>query len=248
MNIVFNIHLEFSRSAVLEGIDAIVQENSKGYVFVVDGNVLATAARDPMFRDVVNRASVNICDGSSIALLAGWIHRNRWTAFPGADLLGDCVGANRFRSFFLGGTPEVLASLRKNLSDMDERVGEMTFMDLPFAGLDEFDYQGIADAINRDSPDLIWVSLGAPKQEWFINRLLPHVRRGVLIAIGAAFNFHSGLECQRRAPLWMRRLHLEWLYRSMREPRIARRAVGYLAVLPGIVFAEWRTKRKQECA
>lgn len=242
---VFQISFEFDRAVVLDQIGALVAGRGKGHVFVVDGNVLATAWRDPVFRDVANRSIMNICDGSSIAMLAGWIHGCHWMAYPGADLLKDCVDAKRFRSFFLGGTPELLASLRTNLSQMDERVGGMTFMELPFAGLDDFDYEGIAAAINRDSPDLIWVSLGAPKQEWFISRLLPLVHRGVLIAIGAAFNFHSGLECQRRAPLWMRRLHLEWLYRSLREPRIARRAVGYLAVLPGITLAEWRNSRKQ---
>ena len=63
--------------------------------------------------------------------------------------------------------------------------------------------------------DIIWVALGAPKQEIFMNRLKPHLKKGVAIAIGAAFNFYSGMaDAPQRCPEWMRKCHLEFVHRS----------------------------------
>ena len=63
---------------------------------------------------------------------------------------------------------------------------------LPFMPVENFDYQSIANKINKIEPDIIWVSLGAPKQEIFMNKIKPLLNHGVLFGIGAAFNFYIG--------------------------------------------------------
>ena len=84
--------------------------------------------------------------------------------------------------------------------------------------VEEFDYANIAKEIETDEADIIWIALGAPKQEYFMDRLKPHLKRGVMIAVGAVFKFYSGVEA-RRAPKWIIKWHLEFVYRIFREPR-----------------------------
>ena len=125
----------------------------------------------------------------------------------------------KFRQFFLGNTPEVLEGLRKNLSKIDPRIQNMRFETLPFRSVDDFDYKGIAEMINADNPDIIWVSLGAPKQEMFMARLKPYLKRGVMFGYGAIFNFNAGVGNVKRAPQWMLALRLEWLHRALEQPK-----------------------------
>jgi len=121
----------------------------------------------------------------------------------------------------------------------------MTFEELPFRAVGEFDYEGIAKRINIDNPDMIWVSLGAPKQEYFMSRLLPYLNRGVMIGVGAVFNFNSGTGHVKRAPLWMRRLKLEWLYRAFEEPKKnVPRYWNFIKLMPSLILAERRKVKK----
>ena len=80
--------------------------------------------------------------------------------------------------------------------------------------------------------DIIWVGLGAPKQEKVIHILFDKLDKGVLVGVGAAFNFFSGIDSFKRAPATYRRLHLEWLFRLFQEPkRIASRQLRNLKYL-----------------
>ena len=95
----------------------------------------------------------------------------------------------------------------------------MKFQTLPFKSVEDFDYKSIADDINNDNPDIIWVSLGAPKQEYFMFNLLPCLNRGIMFGFGATFNFNAGkISKEKRATDWMRSLMLEWLYRAFERP------------------------------
>ena len=121
----------------------------------------------------------------------------------------------------------------------------MPFVELPFCPVEEFDYSAIAARLNDSGADIIWVALGAPKQEQFMQRLLPHLSHGVMIGVGAVFNFYSGHV--RRAPAWMRSLHLEFLYRIFTEPRKQlKRCRDILITLPSIFFKE-KSGQKLPC-
>ena len=117
----------------------------------------------------------------------------------------------------------------------------MQFETLPFRSVDEFDYEDIARKINADNPDIIWVSLGAPKQEMFMNRLEPYLNRGIMFGFGAIFNFNSGVSAVKRAPGWMLKLRLEWLYRAFNEPKKnIPRYWNFIKILPRLIREEKR--------
>lgn len=82
----------------------------------------------------------------------------------------------------------------------------------------------ILEEINRLSPDFIWIGLGTPKQQAWINNYKSKIRRGILLGVGFAFDVNAGIK--RDAPAWMQRRGMTWIYRLCSEPR--RLAVRYL--------------------
>ena len=122
----------------------------------------------------------------------------------------------------------------------------MQFVELPFRKVEEFDYPEIARMVEADGADIIWVALGAPKQEIFMSRLKPYLHHGVMIAVGAAFKFFSGTEVSR-APQWMIRCHLEFVHRIFKEPRKQlARCWGIIESLPRLLWQEHRRKQQHQ--
>ncbi len=235
----FNVKLQFDKMVSDNTIFTTIANGGKGYVCLVESNNLTVANTNPAFLDVLNGALVNNCDGSVLAKILSHIYHKDFDSYIGSDLFIKYVHLKKFRQYFLGNTPEVLEGLRNNLSAIDPAIKEMCFETLPFRTVDQFDYQAIADKINADNPDIIWVSLGAPKQEMFMNRLQPYLNRGIMFGIGAAFNFNSGVSNVKRAPKWMLRLRLEWLYRAFNEPKKnIPRYINFLKILPRLIKEE----------
>lgn len=244
MNKYFNIYIEFDKSKIVNKINDCIERNQKGYVCVVDGNVLATAHKQKQYRDIVNGALVNTCDGSSIALIAGLIHKSKFETYTGPDIFSKYVGEN-YTQYFLGNTDENLLRLKNKFEALGHNLNNFKFQSLPYKNVDDFDYPTIAQEIQLFSPDIIWVSLGAPKQEIFINKLYPFLDKGVLFAIGAAFNLFLGDEKNKRAPKIVRKMHLEWLFRVTQEPQKQySRIKFYIKSLPRIVIDELKRNKK----
>ena len=128
---------------------------------------------------------------------------------------------------------------------MNPDVMSMTFYELPFKAVEEFDYPAIARMIEEDKAYIIRVALGAPKQDFFMSLLKPHLKRGVMIGVGAAFNFYSG-NGEKRAPEWVTLMHLEFVYRIMQSPKKQlKRCWGIVTSLPVMLWQEWRRKNKR---
>jgi len=241
MNRYFGVCLEFSKQQVAATIEKCVAEKRTGAVFVVDATVLSYTVSNHSFRELINNASANICDGSSIALLAGRIHKQNFQQYTGSDIFKDFLPKG-YRQCFLGGSSEGLDALREKMVERGVDISNCLFESLPFCQVEQFDYDGIAARVNEFGAELIWVSLGAPKQEQFITYLRPHLKQGVLFAVGAAFNFYSGTV--KRAPSWMRRLHLEFFHRILSEPKKqSKRCWGIMKMYPHIVWKEYKGAR-----
>ena len=91
----------------------------------------------------------------------------------------------------------------------------------------------LAERINADAPDVVWVGIGAPKQEQWMARMRPMLEAPVLAGVGAAFDFIAGRK--RQAPAWMQRHGLEWLFRLSQDP--VRLGPRYLRYNPAFVAA-----------
>lgn len=241
----FNIKFEFDHSRVDQTIELTIKNGGKGYVCSVEGNILSIANRDKKFNTIVNDALVNICDGSSIALLASIIHKKHYHTYVGADLFINYIKSKNYKYVFLGNTEEILNGLKKELSKINHEISNSSFIPLPFKKVDDFDYLSIAKDINLLNPDVIWISLGAPKQEEFMHNILPHLHRGVMFGFGAIFNFYSGIMSFRRAPIVFQKMNAEWIFRLFQEPeKQIIRIKKIITIIPKIVY--WEIKKKRQ--
>ncbi len=212
------------------------------YICVADGVILNTANRLKEYLDVVNGGMFSICDSSYVPLYIRWIYGKRYEQYCGSEIFADIVASRKYRMIFLGTQQPILDGLRENLMKFNPDVKDMKFVELPFRAVKDFDYPAIARMIEEDGADIIWVALGAPKQEYFMSLLKPHLSHGVMIAVGAAFKFFSGVDSSR-APEWMVRHHLEFVHRLTSEPRKQfRRCFHIVRTLPGLLYHEWRNK------
>lgn len=245
MQTYFNIRYEFDRKAVWESIDRQVKEGKADYICVADGVILDHANRNPEYLKVVNGGMFAICDSSYVPLYLKWIYGKRYEQYCGSQIFRDIVAGRKYRMIFMGTSQETLDGLRNRLAEMNPEVKGMKFIELPFRKVEDFDYQEIARTIEEDGADIVWVALGAPKQEIFMSLLKPHLKRGVMIAVGAAFKFYSGTDVQR-APEWMVKHHLEFVHRIYKEPKKQlKRCWGIVSTLPGLLWGEWRRSKKQ---
>lgn len=241
----FDIRYEFDVPTVHKAIDEQIACGNPCYVCVADGNILNMVYHDEEYRKVIDGSLFSICDSSWVPKFVKRIYGYERTHYCGSDIFVDIVRARKHRMIFLGTKQNVLDALQQNLAKENPDVAGMTFKELPFCAADRFDYKSIAEMIEKDGADIIWVALGAPKQEIFMNRLKPHLKHGVMIAIGAAFNFYSGLpDAPHRCPAWMRKLHLEFVHRIFTEPKKQiKRCWGIIKTLPRIIRKEKKVKR-----
>jgi N-acetylglucosaminyldiphosphoundecaprenol N-acetyl-beta-D-mannosaminyltransferase len=187
-----------------------------GYAVLGNAHVLVTAQHDHELARAVHGAWTVFADGAPVA----WLQRRRGHVaarrVAGTELLLAVARAGApfgLRHAFFGGTPETLAAVEARLSAEVPDVCICAAVAPPFAPLDEL--AAHADMVRRARPDVVWVALGAPKQEVFMAR---HGDRfGALsLGIGAAVDFLSGTKS--RAPQWMQRTGLEWAHRLASEP------------------------------
>lgn len=244
MDTYFKIRYELDRSEVHEAISIRLSEAGSDYICVADGVILNTANRFKTYLDVVNGGMFSICDSSYVPLYIKWIYGKKYEQYCGSEIFIDIVASRKYRMIFLGTQQHILDGLKENLKKINPDVSGMKFIELPFRKVGEFDYPAIAKLIENDGADIIWVALGAPKQEFFMSMLKPYLGHGVMIAVGAAFKFFSGVDT-KRAPQWMVRHHLEFVHRLGKEPQKQfKRCFHIVRMLPELLYKEWRVSKQ----
>ena len=241
----FGIKYTFGKDAIYSIIDKWLQFGEKRYVCVADGVTLSLSHKDKALKNVLDEAGMVVCDSGWVPLYLRSLYGIKREQYSGSDFLMDAVTVKKYRMMFIGASEDTLEALKDNLAKKNEWIWEMNFLPLPFLEVAEFDYEKIAGEINQQNPDLIFVSLGMPKQEFFMHRLAPYLNRGVLIGVGAAFKFHSGLANQKRAPRWMINAKIEWIHRIWSEPeKQLKRCSLIFFSMPVIYWNEYKRKKK----
>lgn len=199
-------------------INLFFERESKGYCCLINPNIIINSFKSRTYLKIVSSGVFNVCDAISVQLINNFTKRNKIKAYPGPDLFKKLIIETGKSQFFIGGESHaLLVSLKENIKNPN--ITDADLFCPPFIAVNDFDYVEIAKLINQKKPDIIWVGLGAPKQEIFMSKLLPHIDKGLMIGVGAAFNFYSGYKTYKRAPKILRKLKLEWLYRLVREPK-----------------------------
>lgn len=188
----------------------------RGFVCCGTAYGLVEAQANPALRRAFNDSWLTTPDGMPLV----WLGPRGVGRVYGPDLMLAVCDAGRavgLRHYLFGGRPGVAEELRARLVARYpglEIVGTMT---PPFGPVEEIETAGLREEVARVRPDVIWVGLGTPKQELFMAEHARTLDAGVLIGVGAAFDFHSGRV--RQAPPWIRGSGFEWLFRFVMEPR-----------------------------
>ena len=125
-------------------------------------------------------------------------------------------GEEGFRHYFYGSTEKTLNKLSKTLEKRYPNVQVVGLYSPPFRPLTKEEDEEVIRMINESQADFVWIGLGAPKQERWMADHKGKVN-GLMVGVGAAFDYEAGnIE---RAPMWMQKANLEWLYRLLQEPK-----------------------------
>lgn len=212
---IFNIHIEFDSKVFCKTVEEFISKKQKAYVCVVDANVITIAQKDLKYREIVKGANINTCDGSSISKMVNSIYGTKYSAFNGPELFEYYI-ERPYKHVLVGNTQKKVDQIKAKVAEKGLEL-DLTHVDVPFVPVDQFDYPAIAKQINELKPDIVWVSLGAPKQETFIHNIFPYIEQGVLFGIGAAFNFYTGDLHNNKKEIGG--LRFIWLERIFKEPK-----------------------------
>lgn len=198
-------------------IEGWVKERRKRYVCVAPVSTIVDCQHDSAYRDVVNAADMVTPDGMPVA----WLVRSKGYPYVertyGPDLMRAVCSRPGLRHYFLGGTPEAMGPLSRNLQ-RDLSGINIVGMYSPSFRLQAQPEEGVViSTINAAKPDVLWVGLGSPKQDFWMNMHRSCLDVPVMVGVGAAFDFLAGTKPQ--APRWMQRTGFEWLFRLCCEPK-----------------------------
>ncbi len=179
----------------------------------------------PTFRELTSRIDFFVPDGMPLIWSLNRHGAGLTDRVYGPKFMRHCLlhSPAPFTHYLLGGSPECLAALRGRL--LAEQPG-LKIIGSQHGYFKAEDEEEIVREINSLSPDFIWIGLGTPKQQAWIHRHKAGIRRGVILAVGFAFDVNAGTKPD--APDWMQRRGLTWLFRTVSEPqRLAMRYLRY---------------------
>jgi N-acetylglucosaminyldiphosphoundecaprenol N-acetyl-beta-D-mannosaminyltransferase len=212
-------------------IRAAVASRTRLFISTPNTNFVVAAMRDRAFRDSVFHSDMSLMDGKPLV----WAARLMGIPVPervsGADVfeaLGR-PGSDPMSIYLFGGQPGIAARAAANINAARGPLSCVGFDDAGFGRVEDMSDDATIDRINASGADFLVVSLGAAKGQAWIEHNLPRLQIPVVSHLGAVVGFVAG--SVQRAPPWMRRSGLEWLWRVKEEPQLWKRYAS-----DGLVF------------
>lgn len=227
----------------IDDVEQLVDAGEGGIIFTPNVDHVVQVEHNAAFRRAYEEVSLSLVDGQPLLWAARFLGSPLPEKISGSDLmmpLARRAAERKWRVYLLGGGPGVAELAAKELHkhfDIDV-VGT----DAPFVTPQGEPVEGpvVIERIARKKPHLLFAAFGAPKQELFLHRARQALGATVGIGVGAGFDFVAGR--MKRAPLWISRSGLEWLYRLAQEPR--RLSKRYLVDDPEFALIFARTLRE----
>jgi UDP-N-acetyl-D-mannosaminouronate:lipid I N-acetyl-D-mannosaminouronosyltransferase len=203
-----------------------------GFGIAINAEKVVTCNQDISLRATVDRATLRYPDGAGV-VVAMRLKGARSTRVAGADLWLETLRQSRGKRIgvaLIGAAPAVLQATRRRLEAEFPNVSVLVARDGYHGARDT---ETLARELATTKPQLIFVALGSPRQELLIEQLRLTYPAGFYLGLGGSFDIYAGTK--KRAPVWMRRCGLEWLFRFLMEPSRARRETKRLKFLALLV-------------
>jgi len=229
---------------LLDRIDAYVASGQPHQIVTLNTEMLVAAHDDPALCQTLNAADLVVADAAGLVLAArllGHPLRERVTGSDGIHRLSAHCAGKGYRPFFLGAAPDVAEVVAERLAAANPGLDVAgTFAGTPRVE----DEDEVIAQVHETTPDLLFVAYGVPAEEKWIARNRARLGVPVMIGVGGTFDFVAGVT--KRAPVWMRRLGMEWLYRLVREPWRWRRQLAIPRFLALVLKQWWMQVRGSE--
>jgi N-acetylglucosaminyldiphosphoundecaprenol N-acetyl-beta-D-mannosaminyltransferase len=212
---------QYSQAAL---IDDVLQHALYGYttrhVVTVNAQFYVLAKKSRRFRECLRNADYVCADGMPIVWACTTLYGGRVSRIAGVNLIERLChrgAAHGLRVFLLGGKPGASSLTAQKLKELYPGV-QIAGVDSPPYGFErnEESLREVLDRIAISKPHVVFVGLGAPKQEFFISEYMRSLNVPLAIGVGGSFEILSGQ--LKRAPIWMQSSGLEWAYRLAQEP------------------------------
>lgn len=191
-----------------------INKNEKHFLAVLNANKIYLMAKNPSLREAINNASIILPENAiniGMFLLRKPLKQMNVGGYPVMLKLLEIANLYHYSVYFLGSKELVLKILHNKL--------KMTYPELNICGLKDGYYkdeEDIINEINKVKPNILFVGMGSPKQEFFIHKNFERLNVNILIGVGGSFNVIAGIE--KPAPKWTK-FGLEWLYRALQDPQ-----------------------------
>jgi len=211
-------------------VDGFLREGGARQVVTADTSMLVMAQRDPELREIINTAALVTPDSFGVLWAAHHLGLPLEERVTGVDLMericARCAESGR-KVFLFGAAPGVAEEAAARLK---ERFPGLQVAGTRHGFFKPDEEEGITAEIAASGADVLFVALGVPRQEKWIARSLDRTGVSVAIGVGGSFDVFSGRV--KRAPRWVQRCNLEWLYRLCKNPR----KIGKVKTLPVLVM------------
>lgn len=215
-------------------------------VCICNVHSIITARQNPSHAHALKSADMVTPDGEPVAWMLRRNGHGGQERISGPDLMWTCcrrASEAGIETFLYGGTQNTLRKLEHRLHKEFPGINIVGTFSPPFRALTAEEDTAIVDMINQSGARIVWVGLGCPRQEAWMNAHQGRVN-AVMVGVGAAFDFHAGIV--KRAPLWMRQHGLEWLHRLLQDPRrLAKRYIVGNSLFMTAVLLEFLFSKSQ---
>ena len=225
-------------------ITSHLEELKGNYICVSNVHTTVTAYRDGAYRKVQNSGAMALPDGQPLSIVSRDRGYKEAKRVPGPDLMPELFRLSQekgYTHYFYGGSEHTLEQLKKKILEKYPNLQIVGLYSPPYRELSVEEDEQIIERINAAKPDFLWVALGAPKQEIWMYQHRERIH-SLMIGVGAAFDFLAGTV--RRAPMWMQKLCLEWVYRIFQDPK--RMLPRYLNTNFAFLYYTYKESRQLE--
>lgn len=221
----------------------LLNSSDGGFVTLTGAHGVVEAARSESLASAHRQAAIVVPDGYPLARIARRASPSA-VQMPGRDvfaLASSIASALGKQQLLLGGPPGLAERTADGLKRYNPALKFLEPISPPFAPLVEWDFDALAQQVSESGADVVWVGLSTPKQEEVMVQLLRRLPGCVFLGVGAAFDMWAGTV--RIAPRAVQRVHMEWAFRALTEPRrLLRRYMKVVPAFAKIAVAERRRR------
>lgn len=210
----YNVSL-LNQEDTLSLLEQWVHEKKPRLVITLDATGVMIARKNPKFSKTLQNADLRTADGAGLiwALGRNGVSANKVSGVDLVDKITALSAEKGYRIYFLGAAPEVAALAAEKMRLRHPGCNIVGARDGFFPASD---FRRVAEEIATTKPDFLFVAMGMPRQEDFILETQDIIQAPVAMGVGGSFDVFSGKT--KRAPVWMQRMHLEWLWRLVLNP------------------------------